>query len=328
MNILFLGNHPRWVHGLPNGFIDAGYDVMVLETLSEKSVINILSEFKPNLIMSIGWIPKSDIQKLQRIRKFIKSSNIPYIYWATEDPGYSRIFTLPFIQMTNPDFVFTICHEKIEYYKKLGIKSAHLDFGYHKSIHYRVKCQSKYKSPVAVVANAYPELLKKYPEKFRLKSIKTIITPILKSKIPIHFWGNDWDKMGPILGCDIPNEYIRGYIPYTEANKVYSSADIIIGIQNQENLPQLCQRTYEILGSEGFLLTSDIPRVRELFKHKQELVVSSSPSETLELVQYYLNNPEEREKIRINGKKAVLIYSYKYRAEYIIDVLKKTSVLA
>lgn len=324
MHILFLGNHPRWIHGLPNGFMDAGHKVMILENLNKKIIINIFSEFKPNLIMAIGWMSNNEIEKLQKIRTYIKSSNIPYIYWATEDPGYTHLFTLPFIQKTNPDFVFTICDEKVEYYKKLGINSACLDFGYHESIHHQVECQKEYKSPVAVVANAYPELLKKYPENFRFKSIQTLISPILKSKIPINFWGNDWDKMGSILGCDIPKEYIRGYIPYDEAAKVYSSADIIIGIQNQENRPQLCQRTYEILGSSGFLLTSDIPRVKELFKNKQELIVSSSPSETIKLVKYYLNNPEERKKIQISGNKAVKMHSYRYRAEYIIAVLNKS----
>lgn len=327
MNILFLENSPRWIYGLPNGFKDIGHCVKVLDLIDKKNILDILSEFKPNLIMSIGWKSRHDIKIIQSLQRYLKSHNIPFIYWATEDPGYSRLFTLPFIQRTNPDFVFTICYEKVEYYKKLGIKSAYLDFGYHKSIHCPVKCEDKYKSPIAIVANAYPELLKKYPESFRLKSLKTLVSPILKNNIPIAFWGNDWDKMNSLLECEIPNECIRGYIPYPEANKVYSSASIVIGIQNQRNRPQLCQRTYEILGSGGFLLTSDTPRVRKLFTNKRDLVLSSSPNETIELIEYYLKNPYEREKIKANGKKAITKYSYKYRAKYIIDVLNKRNII-
>ncbi|WP_034868715.1 CgeB family protein [Clostridium lundense] len=327
MHILFLDNHPRWIYGLPNGFRHAGHEVEVLQTLNEKSIMDVLLEFKPNLIMSIGWKSKSDVEVLQKARKYIRVLKIPYIYWATEDPGYTHVFTMPFIQKTNPDFIFTICHEKVEYYEKLKIKSEYLDFGYDESIHCPVKCEREYKSQVSVVANAYPELLKKYPKNFRLKSLINLITPIINSKIPIGFWGQDWDKMDSILGCTIPKECIRGYIPYTEANKVYSSSDIVIGIQNQEKLPQLCQRTYEILGSGGFLLTSDTPRVRELFKTGEDLIISASPEETIKLVGYYLNRPDERRKIQANGKKTVEMHNYKYRAEYIINVLKKRNII-
>ena len=57
--------------------------------------------------------------------------------------------------------------------------------------------------------------------------------------------------MGPHLGVEIPKDWIRGYIDYTDANKIYSASDIILGLQN---LPtQLTQRTYEVLGLGGFL---------------------------------------------------------------------------
>lgn len=328
MRILFTESHPRWIYGLPNGFIDAGHEIKFLSSLDVKKFSKLLSQFKPNLIVSLGWTPQNNDKRFQLIRRYIRSSNIPYVYWATEDPGYTHIFTLPFIQRTQPDFVFTICNERIEYYKKLGIKAAHLDFGYHESIHCPVKCESTYKSNIAIVANAYPNFLKDHPEHFRLKSIKTLIEPLLKDNIHIDFWGNDWDKMNSILEYDIPKECIRGYIPYTKANKVYSSADIVIGIQNQYTHPQLCQRTYEILASEGFLLTSDTPVVRKLFKPGQDLIVSSSPEETLELVRYYLQKPDERKKVRINGKKAVSNHSYKHRAEYIIYILKKEGIIS
>ncbi len=127
------------------------------------------------------------------------------------------------------------------------------------------------------------------------------------------------------LGQEISPEWIHGYLHYTEACKIYSSADIVIGLQN--HLTQLTQRTYEILGSGGFLLTSDTPEVRRLFEPGRDLVISSSPEETLELVSYYLENPVERENMRRQGSLAVEKHSYKHRAKYIIDVLQKQNVL-
>ena len=51
---------------------------------------------------------------------------------------------------------------------------------------------------------------------------------------------------------DIPKDWIHGPMHYLETCKVYNSADIIIGLQNYQEL--ITQRTYEILGSGGFLL--------------------------------------------------------------------------
>jgi spore maturation protein CgeB len=285
-----------------------------------------LSEFKPNLIVTMGWTSEHILKKQNWIRKHVKPSGIPHIYWATEDPTHTESFTLPFIQTVQPDFIFTICTSRVKYYRHLAFKSAHMDFGYEPKVHYNTK--SNYLNPIstAVVANAYPHVLKLYPEHYRYQSLKMLICPLLNKKIRIDFWGRDWNKMKSTLGYDIPSQWIHGYIPYLEANKIYSSADIVIGLQNHTT--QLTQRTYEILGSGGFLLTCDTPEIRRLFKPGQDLVVSSCPEETLKLIEYYLNNPEERKRIIRNGKIAVEKHSYKHRAEYMIEILKKHNILS
>jgi spore maturation protein CgeB len=323
MRVLFLESHPMWIHGLPNGFKDAGHEVKVSGPLTIDNIPRMISEFNPDLIVTMGWTPENVGEKVKWIRKYVKSSKVPLIYWATEDPAYTQCFSLPLIQWILPDFVFTICVERIDYYKKLGIKVAHLPFGYHESVHCRVDSDDKYKTSIAVVANGYPEYIKENPKCFRYKSLKTLINPLLKENIRIDFWGRYWDKMKPFVEYDIPSERIHGYLPYTEANKVYSSADIVIGLQNR----QLAQRTYEILGSEGFCLTNDTLAVRQLFKNKRDLVISSSPNETVELVYYYLSHPEEREKICKQGKLAVSSHTYRNRAEYIIKTLKEQNIL-
>lgn len=323
MRILFLESHPMLIHGLPNGFRDLGHDVAVSGSLTEENIPRLISDFKPDLVMTMGWTPEHTIDKLCWIRKYVKPTQIPLVYWATEDPAYLQEHSLPLIQKIIPDFVFTICLEKVNYYKSLGIKAAHLAFGYHENVHHRVASCSKYKTSIALVANAYTQYLKDHPECFRNTSLKILVNPLLKSGMRIDFWGRNWDKMKPFLGFDVPPQWMHGYLPYTEANKVYSSADIVIGLQNR----QLTQRTYEILGSEGFMLTNDTAAVRQLFKHKRDLLISSSAEETLNLVSYYLEHPEEREKIRKNGCLAVACHNYKHRAEYVIQTLIAHNIL-
>jgi len=325
MRIIFLLSGTMWRHTLPEGFIDAGHEVDFTVYFSEKSIQNKLSHFQPDLAVSIGWGTAQALINQFLIRKCLKAAKIPHVYWSTEDPAYTSIFSLPLIQRVQPDFVFSICPETVLFYRKMGIKSAHMDFGYSPGIHKHVECDVNYKSPISIVANAYPNILRRYPDHYRHQSIAGLIVPLLANNIEISFWGKDWEKVKDHVKYDIPNEWIHGYLPYTEANKVYCSSDIILGLQNYPD--QLTQRTYEILASGSFLLTSDTPAIRNSFKAGEQLVVSSSPDETLRLVKYYLDKPNERKEIAESGKAAISEDTYKNRAEYMLETLKQYNIV-
>ncbi|MGM0878469.1 MAG: CgeB family protein [Bacillota bacterium] len=326
MRILFLESHPMWIHGLPNGFKDLGHQVKISGPLNNPNIEKIIRDFNPHLFISISWGPENDSpEKQNKIKRIVKFSEVPHVYWATEDPTHTQTFSLPYIKKVQPDFVFSICPKRVKDYKKLNIKAAHMDFGYHPKVHFPTNSDQHYQCDLAVVANAYPTKLTQYPNHYRHESLKTLIRPLLKENIRVDFWGRYWNKMKQHLGYDIPENWIHGYLPYTEANKVYSSANIVIGLQNHTT--QLTQRTYEILGSGGFLVTSDTAEIRSLFKPGKDLVVSSSPEETTKIVRYYLQHPEERIHIQNQGKHTVEKHSYKYRAQYIINILQQNKIL-
>ncbi|WP_411504213.1 CgeB family protein [Brevibacillus centrosporus] len=325
MRVLFLESHPMWIHGLPNGFRDAGHQVKISGPLTEENIPKMIAEFRPHLILMMGWGPEHTFQRQNWIQKYVHATDIPLVYWATEDPTFAVSFTLPLIRMVMPHFVFTISKDWVKHYNSLGIKAAHMDFGHHSSVHYPVESQPRYRSTISVVANAYPHVFEKYPDHYRLTSLHTLIRPLLQEQIRINFYGRDWDKMKPYLGVDIPREWQYGYLPYIEANKVYSSSDIIIGLQNYQS--QVTQRTYEILGSGGFLLTQNTPEIRRLFTPGIDLVASSSPEETLRFIHHYLDHPEECKPIREQGRIAVSNATYRHRAEYMITVLLEDGIL-
>lgn len=325
MKVLFLESDPMWIYGLPNGFRDAGHQVLVSGPLTKEKLPYLIQEFAPDLIFSMGWGPEnSSIEKEMWIKDNVKKSKIPHVYWATEDPTHTQAFTIPFLRVVQPDFVFTICKDRVAYYESLGIQAAHLDFGFHPSVHRPTEPYECYRGKIAVLANAYPNKLKIYPAHYRHQSLNILVRPLLEANIRVDFYGKGWDKMEAFLGRDIPKEWLHDYVPYIEANKIYSSNDIIIGIQN--HLTQLNQRIYEILGSAGFLLTNNTPEINRLFKVGQDLVVSNSPEETVQLVQCYLKNSKERKYISEKGAIAVKAYEYKQRAQYIIEVLNKEGV--
>lgn len=327
MRILFLESHPMWIYGLPNGFVDNGHDVLISGPLTESNISEMINEFKPDLIFTMGHTPENGSALKQKwINKAVAETNIPHIYWATEDPRYTPTFSLPLIETMKPDFVFTICPPRIEYYKEKGIEAEWLDFGYHSNVHYSLeKPEKDYDCSIAIVANAYPKLYEEVPNHTRFQYLSILIEPLIRANIRVDFWGRYWKEMSDILKWDIPEEWIHGYLSYTEANKVYSSADITIGLQN---LPtQLTQRTYEVLGSRGLLLTVDTPAIRKLFKPNEDLLVTNSAKQTLDLVDFYLMNSEKREKIKANGCKKVANYSYQKRAKYIMQVLYDRQII-
>ncbi|HEX9060727.1 MAG TPA: glycosyltransferase [Clostridia bacterium] len=326
MRILFLESDPMWIYGLPYGFRDAGHSVMISGPLIEESIIDMVSNFRPDLIFTMGHTSEHTEDKKKIIRDYVTNTDIPLVYWATEDPGYTFDFSLPLIQNIKPNFVFTICHSRVDFYRKQKIPAAHLDFGYHSNIHFPTKVYENYNVPIAIVANGYPMLYEKNPGHYRFNALFSLISPFLKENIRIDFWGRYWDKMDHIIGKKIPDEWIHGFLPYTEANKVYSSANIILGIQNHDT--QLTQRTYEVLGSGGLLLTNDTTEIKRLFSKGQDLLASNSAEETIELVKYYLCHPEEGRKVKEAGMESVKKYSYEHRANYIIQTLESNGIIA
>ncbi|MGO4111249.1 CgeB family protein [Paenibacillus sp. YAF4_2] len=325
MRILFLESHPMWIHGLPNGFRDAGHQVKISGPLSKDSIVRLLRGFKPQLIISLGWTDEHNQDKQKLVRKYVKPSGIPHVYWATEDPTHFLSFTLPYVLTVKPDFVFTICKARIKDYANIGIPAAHMDFGFHPIVHRTGRSSPRFKSSIAVVANGYTGILEKYPQHYRIQSLRHLIKPLVQDGTRIDIWGRQWDMMRPVLGVKVPRNWIHGYLDYPDARKVYNSAKIVLGPQNQ--LTQVTQRTYEILASGGFLITSDTPVIRRLFRPGRDLVVTRSANQTRQLIRYYLNHPWERKKIQMQGLTAVQRHHYKYRAAYMLALLKKHHII-
>lgn len=326
MRIIFLETHPMWIHGLPNGFREAGHEVMVPEKVDKNNIQNLVNQFQPNLAFAISWTPTNvAVESQHAIHHAVQNANIPLIYWDTEGPIHFESDIVPLVKRMQPSFVFTIYPNTIPYYLQLGYKAAFLEFGYHSQVHFPVSVDPDYVAPVALIANSYYNLLNANRDFYRLTILKQLLCPIVEMGLPINFYGNNWGKMGELLGFPIPAEWNKGYLPYELANKVYSSAEIILGPQNEPG--RVSQRTYEILASGGFLLTVDTPGTRAIGVPGQDFISTHSHEQTKELVEYYLSHPEERREIQKNGQLVVANHSYRNRADYILDVLRQEKII-
>ncbi|PQP88544.1 peptigoglycan-binding protein LysM [Paenibacillus sp. AR247] len=322
--ILFLETHPMWIYGLPKGFEKLGHQVKTCKP--SKKAEQLIKQFKPTLIMAIGWTPANSTPSKQRlIAKLVKMSGAPFVYWSTEDPGYTEDFSLPLIRRTKPDFVFTIHRPTVQKFRNKSFHAAHLDFGSDPATHRRLKSVKKYKGEAALIANAYPQLYVQKPDHYRFNSLRKLVNPLLKAGVKVDLYGRYWGNMKKIFDAKVPKSSIHGYLPYKEAIKVYNSVNFVIGPQNAED--RLTQRTYEILASGGLLITDDTPEVRKWFRPGRDLLVSSSEKDTKKLILKYSKNAKLREKIRANAVKAAARHTYQKRAAYVIKTLRKHGII-
>ncbi|MCM3627595.1 glycosyltransferase [Paenibacillus glycanilyticus] len=325
MRILFLERGGIWRYGLPDGLRDLGHEVRISGPVIRSSIISQIQDWKPDLLLYVGWGYDHTPAKQLLIRTLATEYGIPLIYWSTEDPNFTEVFTIPLIERMKPDYVFTISAKTVQTFRIMGYASDYMDFAFHPNVHHRVSPVQKYKADIAVVANAYPDVLKRYPRHYRRKAIDILIKPLLKAGYRIHFYGRNWHLMKPYLGRSLPARSIKKPIAYKNANQVYSSAKIMLGLQNYRDMAT--QRTYEIVGSGGFLLTCSTSGVRKLLKSGRDAALSSSPQETLRLVRHYLANPKEREQARKNGRLAIERHSYTERARSMLEALKKHGII-
>ncbi len=116
----------------------------------------------------------------------------------------------------------------------------------------------------------------------------------------------------------------KGKIPQEDVPKLYSSAKINLNctLQSCIDWNVITLRTYEILACKGFLITDIVPIAKEQMEGC--MVFTTGGKDLKEKINYYLNNPSEREKIANRGYEYVIENaSIEACAKKLIDYLKE-----
>ena len=322
--ILTLHEHPIYTTGILAGLHEIGHVVKIknLKKYPQKEhrkiINNEIDKFKPDFVFNPGWC--HDRINLDAMFEVLKERGIPHIYWATEDPTFFDLATLPLAKQSA--FVFTTTIEYLARYQELGINSNYLQFGFNPAFHKPWPVRTEYKADIILVANNY--VLKEFTDwlPFRLESTKTIVVPLVNGNYNIKIWGLWW--VDPLAEITIPEAYYGGKLDYYEMPKANSSAKIVLGTQfDNISTTQTSCRTFEVLGCRAFHLSVYTPAVEMFFSNHNHLVWSKSADETRELVDYYLVNDSARERIAQKGQEEVFRrHTYRQRADYMMLCLK------
>ncbi|WP_258361162.1 glycosyltransferase family protein [Moorella sulfitireducens] len=323
MRILYLNGHPVWTYGLPWGFRQLGHEVKIVGVIQKDYLTRYMELFHPKLLVTVGWMDEYTFDKLEVIRKLAQDFGCLHAYWATEDINFLERWSLRMVKVVQPDVVFTINADCIPYYRDLGIPAFHLEFGYNPGFEASIPGLPApgYDHDLALVANCYD--IWTNTDSFRYKSMEILVRPLVEKGYDLVLYGKGWEEAPWLADKQRARVHYLGPVSFADTFRIYRRAKIVLNLQNQgQHTTQVTSRTFEITGSGGFQLTTRTPAVEKLFVHRQHLVMSSSPEETLELVDYYLAHEEERQAIAANGRAEILAkHTYDKRAAFILSCL-------
>jgi Glycosyl transferases group 1 len=155
-----------------------------------------------------------------------------------------------------------------------------------------------YHSEVAFVGN----LLQPPVEDLALARRRFHLLSAVCERFDLKIWGPQGDtRAASVWGDRCP--IIRWPAYNEELVKICQSSDIMLGINTINTVPlYFSNRTYLTLASGGFHLTHYVPELEKMFTNGEHLVWYHDDGECLDLIDHYLQRPEERRRIAAAGR--------------------------
>ena len=306
--IFFLDHRTYCINSLGDSLAQMGHKIMYQSSWVYEEVEKGIAYFKPDILITVGYNRRLFYRFADKLAGLCKKYKLFHIYWATEDLINYLDWSLPYVQRTKPDLVWTIHPDCIKRYEKLGIPSSYLNFAFNPRMFPPKRKNEKEIYDISFVGSAH--LFKKT---YRFDSLRHLLFPMVKIGQRVNIWGSDWQKNEAFIakefGNTIPRNWFKGYLLYGNSGYIYRSSKIVLGVQNA--VDQVSQRTFEILGSGAFMIASRTQGITNMFEDKKEIVLTSSSEETIDLVKYYINRPELRYEIGKNARcKVMEHYTY------------------
>ena len=327
MKVSILGNS-YFSGDMQRGFVQAGCDAPVIRVNNAQQMEQVLEYEAPDILLTLGAPLELNLNAMAVVAKRNKART-RHIHWDTDGIS-SRYYTslsgegieMDVIYASNPDLVLTMCPEMCDLIRSKHIPCEMMHYAYCPFMHHPINGIQQSEN-VSLIGNCYSVHYQSHPDHYRYHSIRVLLKPLLENGNEVQFYGDPRYRtlIFKMLNIDVPQSQFHGYVAYEKTCGIYNSAFINIATQNHKNT--ITKRTFEILGSGGFVLSSDNEELRKLFVPGRDLVTASSPEETLELVEFYKTHPDDYSEIRQNAVRSVENHTYKQRAEYILELCRK-----
>ena len=272
-----------------------------------RCLINVIKNKKPDVCLIVGGH-----NVLPDTIAHIKNMGIPVGLWTTDVPvDFQNIIESAVFY----DHLFCAGTEASDIFRHKGFTNVTwVPFGcdpnYHKRVPLSVSDQKEYVKEVVFVGSYYPN---------RAKILESI------SDYNLGVWGPYWHKLS--AGSPLNTKAVNIKMNYDQWVKIFSACKINIVIHYQDShVPchQASPKLFEAMACGSFVLSDKQKDAEALFQDKKHLVFFNNEQDLRSKIQYYLERPEERQRIADAGCMEVTTHhTYQHRLKYILDMLTK-----
>jgi spore maturation protein CgeB len=149
------------------------------------------------------------------------------------------------------------------------------------------------------------------------------------SEVNIKIWGNDWESVNGKLKPCVQGAPVFGdlYAIAIQSSKI-NMGILSERVKGASSGDLITARSFHIPGSGGFMLHERNEEILAIFQEDKHIACYESDEELVDKVNYFLNNNQERERIRISGYEYVNQYhTQSNRAQFVIAKLKDLQLL-
>ena len=233
---------------------------------------------------------------------------LPEYHQFVDKDRISVLFeTIPYKleEVRNADLIFTGSLKKDKEYKKMGLNSyffpqfTRLDKFYNAP-------KEELKTKLLFVGNVWS-----------LEMRRKTVDYAVRNNLKIDIYGKGWEQF--LDGEDL--ELIKGeQILNDDLKYYYSSADIVLNDTRDDMIEAgfISNRIFDATACGAFVISDYIKEIEEVYG--DSIVMYKSEEEFVELINYYLEHPEERE---IKAKKAQEITIRRFGADKAVGVMAK-----
>jgi spore maturation protein CgeB len=275
-----------------------------------RNLVAIASKQKPDLCIVVGGDTI-----LPTTVTGITNLGIPCVLWTTNVPiDFDNIIESAPLY----DYLFCAGSEALTIFQREGLtEAAWIPYGcdpdYHAPMQLDHADRTEYGSSVAFVGSYYPN---------RARLLEAL------SDLDIHVWGPYWDRIDK--SSPLMPKITSAKVNYTDWVKIYNASEITVVVHyHDEKIPsdQASPKLFEALACACFVLVDDQKDVRALFEDNKHLVFFNSPDDLRQKVSYYLQHPEERDRIRKNGyMETISKHTFRHRIETILTILTRNGI--
>ncbi|MBK9322240.1 MAG: glycosyltransferase [Bdellovibrionaceae bacterium] len=265
--------------------------------------------YSPDLIYFILFGEQFEITTLQQLKKSYKTMN-----WFGDDQWRFDNFTKKYA----PHFTYSVTTDPfaISKYHQIGIKEVFLSQW--AALEYEVapEASTQYEYDVSFVGGSH--------------SVRRwFIKELAKRGIKVATFGYGWPagpislmKMADIFRSSKVNLNLSNSITYDLRYLMSNIKNPIVALKSDKAASQMKARNFEIPYLGGFQMTDYVPFLEKYLDVGNEIVCYRDVDEAAKLIRFYLENDQERERIKAAGiQRARSEHGYFHRHQKVFEQL-------